>query len=156
MSISEMYAHINSLGNNKSGRGASDRDVSDAESQIGVHFPASYKAFLTNFGWVRVSFDMLYGLGPDVPAPYELVKNVLCERHEAYPHIPKHLLPILNDGAGNHYCLDTAKFRGDECPVVFWDHEHPDGPDQVPVHISASFDRWLIDLIANSPHNTTD
>jgi cell wall assembly regulator SMI1 len=152
MSISEMFEHINSLGNKNFGHGARDRDIADAESELGVRFPASYRAFLSTFGSVRVSFDMLYGLGPDVPSPYELVKNVLCERYEAHPHIPKHLLPILNDGAGNHYCLDTAAFQGNECPVVFWDHEHPDGADQTPEHVSASFDLWLIDLIDRSPY----
>jgi hypothetical protein len=152
MSIPEMIEQINSLGKNKSGHGASDQDIADAATELDVHFPASYKAFLSTFGWVRVYFDMLYGLGPGVPAPYELVKNVLCERYEAHPHIPKRLLPILNDGAGNHYCLDTANFRGNECPVVFWDHEHEDGVDQPPAPVSQSFDRWLIDRIADSPH----
>ena len=67
--------------------------------------------------------------------------------------MPEYLVPVMNDGAGNHYCLDdTSRLDGGECPVVFWDHEHQDGPDQVPEQVSASFDRWLVDHIVNSPY----
>jgi len=152
MSSSEMINQITSLEDKECGSGASDREIADAERDTGVRFPASYKAFLSRFGWARIYADSLFGVGPSVPRPYALVRHVLCERYEAHPHIPHHLLPVMNDGAGNHYCLDTANSHGDECPVVFWDHEHEDGPDQSPEQVSPSFDRWLIDRIVNSPY----
>lgn len=152
MSISEMFSRINLLVNKECGGGASDQEIADAERAIGVRFPQSYKAFLLRFGWAEFYCDTLYGLGADVPLGFTLVRNALCERHEAHPHIPLHLIPIMNDGAGNNYCLDTSRLHDDECPVVFWDHEHEDGPDQSPEQVSPSFDRWLIDRIVNNPY----
>jgi hypothetical protein len=152
MSIHEMIRLITSLADKESGIGATEQEIADAERSLGVRFPRSYRALLLQFGWVRIYSDPLFGVGRGVPPEYELVETTLIERREAHPHIPPHLIPIMNDGAGNHYCLDTASYLGDECPVVFWDHEHQDGPDQSPEQVSPSFDRWLIDRIVNSPY----
>ena len=151
MSINKMINRITSLSDKKCGSGATDREIDDAERSVGVRFPKSYKAFLSRFGWARICGDPLFGVGTSVPSEYELTETTRCERHEAHPHIPHHLVPIMNDGAGNNFCLDTSRLQDDECPVVFWDHEHEDGPDQTPEDVSPSFDRWLIDLIDNSP-----
>jgi cell wall assembly regulator SMI1 len=132
--------------------GATDQEIANAERALGVRFPESYKAFLSRFGWAEIYYDTLYGLGPSVPPGYGLVKNALCERSEAEPLIPQHLVPVMNDGAGNNYCLDTSQLSSGECPVVFWDHEHEDGSDQSPEQVSSSFDQWLIDLIVDSTH----
>jgi hypothetical protein len=151
MSISEMFRRIDLLVKKECGSGATDQEIADAEHALEVRFPTSYKAFLSTFGWARIFYDTLYGLGADVPQGYMLVRNTFCERYEAHPHIPLHLSPIMNDGAGNNYCLDTSKLHGGECPVVFWDHEHEEGPNQSPEQVSPSFDRWMIDLIEDSP-----
>jgi hypothetical protein len=152
MSISEMIRQITSLTDKESGIGATDQEIADAEQALGVRFPRSYKALLSRFGWVRIYCDPLFGIGRSAPPEYGLVEATMSERYEAHPHIPPHLIPIMNDGAGNHYCLNTASYFGDECPVVFWDHEHQDGPDQSPEQVSPSFDRWLIDRIVRSPY----
>jgi cell wall assembly regulator SMI1 len=151
MSISEMVTSIDALANKEYGRGASNSEISDAERSLGVQLPRSYKAFLSRFGWLETGSDILYGLGADVPPGCTLVRNTFSERYEAHPHIPPNLIPVMNDGAGNNYCLDTANFQGDECPVVFWDHEHDDGPGQLPERVARSFDKWLIDRIMNGP-----
>jgi hypothetical protein len=65
----------------------------------------------------------LFGVGSDVPTYLDLVRMTESERSVARPHIPPSLIPILNDGFGNHYCLDTESLHDGECPVVFWDHE---------------------------------
>ncbi len=140
-----MIRLIDSLPTKETGLGASEHEIAEAEKSLGVRFPPSYKAFLSRFGWLRVGYDALYGVGPSVPPTYELVRSTFRERNTLEPNIPVNLVPFLNDGAGNHYCLDTANLRGDECPVVFWDHEHIDGSDQIPELVSPSFDQWLID-----------
>jgi cell wall assembly regulator SMI1 len=152
MSISEMLNSIDSLRKKECGSGATGQEMAEAEETLGVRFPASYKAFLSTYGWARIHHDVLFGVGRRVDPADELVKTTLSERYELGPHIPHHLVPIMNDGAGNNYCLDTSHFHGDECPIVFWDHEHEDGPDQTPQQVSASFDQWLIDRIADSPY----
>jgi len=57
--------------------------------------------------------------------------------------MPHRLIPLMNDGSGNHECLDTSKIKDGDCPVVFWDHEHPRGILQSPKRISVSFTAWL-------------
>ncbi len=151
MSISRMIDLVDALPDKECGRGATGTEVAAAEQALGVHLPASYKAFLAKFGWARIHYDPVYGVGSSVPREYELVLSTQLERHEAYPLIPLPLIPVMNDGAGNHYCLDTARLRDGECPVVFWDHEHPDESDQTPEDVAPSFDRWLINLILDVP-----
>jgi SMI1-KNR4 cell-wall len=151
-----MLNYVDRLTNRARGHGATDHQIADAQHSLGVRLPQSYKSFLSKFGWAMICGDLLYGLGADVPHGFTVVKNALSERYEAHPHIPHHLVPIMNDGAGNNYCLDTSCFDGDECPVVFWDHEHWDGPDQAPERVSPSFDRWLIDRIVDGLHADKD
>ena len=151
MSIREMISQIDSLAKKEYGRGATEQQIADAERALEVRFPASYRAFLAKYGWAQIHHDPIFGVGPSVPSVYRLVRKTRLERYDAEPNIPHHLVPVMNDGAGNHYCLDTANFRGDECPVVFWDHDCREGADQTPSQVSPSFDQWLIDLIVDNP-----
>ena len=83
----------------------------------------------------------LYGLGDDVPKYLDLKRVTMSERDEMIPRIPPHLVPILNDGSGNHFCLDSKGIAGADCPVVFWDHDSRD--DQEPEVIAGGFVQWL-------------
>ena len=60
------------------------------------------------------------------------------------PALLSNLVPVMSDGAGNHYCLNTSVMQNGECPVIFWDHEQ--GRDQNLGRVAASFDVWLIEL----------
>jgi cell wall assembly regulator SMI1 len=130
----------------KMGEGATEVEIRQAEVQLGVTFPPTYAAFLREVGWLSVDYLQTFGLGRGTPDHYELVRCVLDERHVGHPHIPPHLLPFRNDGGGNHYCLDTSqKNEQGECPVVFWDHEAEEGPDQTPAQVAPDFHTWLLD-----------
>ena len=59
----------------------------------------------------------MFGLGADVPAVNDLVRETLAERHEFRPYLPPHLIPLHNDGAGNLAALDTRR-SGDDPPVT--------------------------------------
>jgi cell wall assembly regulator SMI1 len=127
------------------GHGAADVDISTTEASLGTTLPESYKAFLREFGWGGVDSWELCGLGTGVPNYLDLVRITESERTMFHPHIPPPLIPIMNDGFGNHYCLDTGSLNDGECPVVFWDHEK--GPRQKPEVVSQRFDLWLLDLL---------
>lgn len=105
------------------GRGTSIREIDAAEQRLHVKLSESYKAFLQRFGWGGVEHIQLCGLGEGVPDYLNLVYVTESERADAEPQLPSYLVPLMNDGAGNHYCLDTRRYREGECPVVFWDHE---------------------------------
>jgi cell wall assembly regulator SMI1 len=124
------------------GRGATDDEINEAEHRLGVSLPEDFKMFLRDFGWGGVGSWELFGLGADVPQYLDLVRVALSERTEAEPSLPMHLIPIMNDGGGNLYCLDLSE-SGDrqENPVVYWDHAL--GPDQTMVSVAADFASWL-------------
>ncbi len=117
-----------------------------AENTLAVRLPESYRHYLRRIGWGRFSCEELYGLGIDTPSHLELVKNAMAERDMMGPPMPPTLVPLMNDGARNHYCIDTSATIMGECPVVFWDHE--EGHNQKPNKVADSFEQWLINLLA--------
>ncbi len=125
------------------GRGATPDELREAEVALNLRFKGSYRSFLERFGWGEVGHFEVYGLGAGRPNFLDLIKVTRSERSEATPALPVHLLPIMNNGGGSHYCLDTQS--GDEPQVVFWDHEQ--GADQKPVQEAVDFSAWLGELL---------
>jgi hypothetical protein len=79
-----------------------------------------------------------------VPPWLNLVEMTRSEREQMRPALPHHLIPLMNDGGGNLYCLDS---RGaGEPPVVFWDHEA--GDQQQPAEVAPDFISWLAGELA--------
>jgi cell wall assembly regulator SMI1 len=145
MNTTKMDDRIARFPDKTCGRGANPEQIAAVEKRLGLRFPKSYRHYLQNYGWCRFSHQELYGLGTDVPSHLELIRNTLSERQDMGPPLSPLLVPVMNDGAGNHYCLDTSKMKADECPVVFWDHEL--GEKQKPGFVAASFDEWLVELL---------
>ena len=137
----ELIRRLRSFREAEFGQGATSQQIELAKQQLGVAFPRSYKAFLEHFGWASIDGLELYGLGEDVPAYLDLVKMTLSERTEMGPRLPSHLLPLMNDGFGNHYCLDVRLREQGECPVVFWDHNS--GEAQEPEYVARNLEGWL-------------
>ncbi|WP_061231596.1 SMI1/KNR4 family protein [Leptospira noguchii] len=71
----------------------------------------------------------------------DLISVTESERVEMKPKLPKYLIPIMNDGSGNLYCIDT---RFVEPFLVFWDHEI--GEDQIGTYY---FSEWLYRVVKN-------
>lgn len=145
MDFEELKARLNGFTHKKFGRGVSDAEIHDAERILGVVLSGSYRHFLRDFGWGGVAHLEIFGLGSDAPHYLDLINMTLRERREMDPALPNCLVPLMNDGAGNHYCLDTRHMRQGECSVVFWDHEL--GKNQQPSPIADSFDLWLRGLL---------
>lgn len=85
----------------------------------------------------------LFGLGADVPPYLSLTAMTRSEREEMSPSLPAHLIPLMNDGGGNLYCLDSR--GGGEPPVVFWDHTA--GARQEPAQVASDFTTWLAERV---------
>jgi len=131
------------------GQGATSAEIEAAEAELGLKFPDSYKVFLQKLGWIDCPFITVCGLGPDVDWRTNLRLIVQSWWHEVDSDIrlPRHLLPIVDDGAGNVYCLDVSQMRESECPVVFWDHESFEGADQIPTEVGPDFCTWVVNEI---------
>lgn len=130
------------------GQGASYEEIQQAQQQLGVRFPLSYVSFLKEFGWGGIGYWELFGLGSDVPIHLNLIIQTRSEREEMQPKLAAHLIPIMNNGAGDLYCLNSKKMREGECPVVFWDHEA--GSDQEPDEDAENFLFWLSERLDES------
>lgn len=145
MHFNEIKQLILSSHSKLAGQGASEDEIVDAELQIGLCIHGDYRWFLREFGWGGVNTIEIYGLGQDVPAFLNLVTITLSERSEMIPRLRRTLLPIMNDGGGNLYCLDVDSVGPQ---VVFWDHEA--GEDQIPSIVAGDFTSWLREKIKHS------
>ena len=131
------------------GRGATTCEIVMAESGLGLLFPKSYKEFLSTIGWIDCPFITVCGLGPDADRRTSLIAIAQSWWYEVDIDIrlPRSLVPIVDDGSGNVYCLDVSETRDSECQVVFWDHESFEGVDQIPTVVGPDFCTWLVNEI---------
>ena len=119
-----MHLAIKSCKKKTIGEPASLEFIKSTEDHMGVKFPTSYKEFLRAYGWAEIYGNYFFGVGLNIPSIFNLPKVSLDEHTIVQPVMPMHLIPVLNDGAGNHYCLDTSHYDGlNECKIAFWDHE---------------------------------
>lgn len=125
------------------GIGANERDIETAEQALAVAFPRPLHEYLRRFGHLELGHFELFGLGAELPDYLQLVPMTLSERTVPGCALPRALVPLLNDGGGNLYCVDTDPLEAGR--VVFWDHSF--GTQQVPGDVSTSLPNWLADLI---------
>ncbi len=123
--------------------GVSEKEIAEAEEELSIKFPPSYRWFLGEIGAANWP-DMVYGLGPQVPHYLNVVRMTYSEQREVGNPMPPFLIPICPDGAGNHYCLDSSQ-QVIEYPIVFWQHDLPN--NQVPQPVAISFSVWLQEFI---------
>ncbi|WP_081426948.1 SMI1/KNR4 family protein [Sorangium cellulosum] len=135
----DVVARLIKFDDRELGTGASEDQIAAAERVLGAQIVGGYRLFLKQFGWGGVGHFEIYGLGPDTPPHLDIVHITQSERHEMEPRLPRHLLPIMNDGCGNLHCLDTMKKN--EPNVVLWAHER--ASDQEPESEAEDFASWL-------------
>jgi hypothetical protein len=138
MTFEQLKTLLEQFGALEVGKGATKAAIEAAERALGIAIRGDYRRFVEEYGWGGVGCMELYGLGDDVPRHLNLVDITTSERTEMSPRLRTELLPIMNDGGGNLYCLDT-RTEGPE--VVFWDHE--DTPNQDPSVEASDFSEWL-------------
>lgn len=143
MTFDSLIHTLESFETKSFGRGAPDEEIDAASRRLGVALRGGYRDFLRRFGWGGVGSLELFGLGPDVPAWLDLVSVTESERSEAHPALPRTLVPLLNNGGGNLYCLEAS--APGEPPVVYWDHTR--GEQQVPEPVAPDFSSWLADRL---------
>ncbi|HEX8697520.1 MAG TPA: SMI1/KNR4 family protein [Myxococcaceae bacterium] len=139
MTFDQLAQKLESVPSKSFGRGASEHDLQAASARLRVNLVGGYRRFLQRFGWGGVGSFELYGLGVDVPPYLHLVAVTESERTQMLPALPLHLIPIMNDGGGNLYCLDMGK--AGEPMIVFWDHTA--GEEQEPQPVAPDFVSWM-------------
>jgi SMI1-KNR4 cell-wall len=101
------------------GGGVDDTQIAMAEEALQVTLPRDFRRFLREFGWLEMGPTEIFGLGSDVPQHLNLVTLVLAERRDSRVPMPRDLVPVMNDGGGNLYCLDCSEASG---RMALWDH----------------------------------
>jgi SMI1-KNR4 cell-wall len=119
----ESAARFVRYGDRDVGIGATEVEITSAEQELRLSIQGSYRDFLRQFGWDGAGAFELYGLGSDVPPHLDLIRITRSEREVMEPSLRTYLLPLMNDGGGNLYCLDIRTTP--EPVVVFWDHSRP-------------------------------
>jgi cell wall assembly regulator SMI1 len=143
--LATLRQQLASLDDSSTGRGATPAAIAESESILGVAFPAVLREYLRDFGYLSIRHHELFGLGEDVPSYLHMTTVVIEERTRFSPRIPAWLLPIENNGAGDHYCLDLSTNSPDP-RILFWSHEQDES--QSPEVVCASFSEWLSELAA--------
>lgn len=124
------------------GKGANEFQIQEAQQVLDLPIQGDYRRFLLDFGWGGAGDFELYGLGSDVPPYLNLIAITHSERTEMHPALRHELIPVMNDGGGNLYCLDSASAK--PC-VVFWDHEGAEA--QNPAVEAEDFSSWVAGLM---------
>jgi len=123
------------------GGGVSPSVIADAEKRLAVTFPESLREYLRRLGWLELGHMEFFGLGSRVPAHLNLTILTVSERAESGAGLPGHLIPLLNDGSGNLYCMDVRPGSNPRGRIVLWNHEL--GPGQEPRDCAPTLEDWL-------------
>jgi SMI1-KNR4 cell-wall len=119
LTYQDLLDRLRRIEDKECGTGASAAEINEAEGRLGLAFPPDYRRLLHDFGWIQVGPTEIFGLGKGIPRYLDVVEMTLAERRDATPTLPSELLPVMNDGGGNLYCLNC---NDASAPLVIWDH----------------------------------
>ena len=102
---------------------ATEKDIQEVESLLKVEFPEGYREYQLKFGNADLWGSEIYSVLPLNGKRLNIFGITEMERKEAYPPMPRHLIPFSDNGGGDSYCFDMETYKSGICNVVFWDHE---------------------------------
>lgn len=104
--------------------GVDEQSIQEAEERLGVRFPPTYRAFLSQFGAALCDgfeIEGLFVVENDDGSPLwpDVVKRMLQLRRVSKGLIPDAYVVISDDGGDYTFYLDTSRPDAQgECPVV--------------------------------------
>lgn len=110
----------------------SDASIDDAERELGLRFPASYRTYLRRYGASFGSGFEIHGLPPkpadDIPPQWsDVVASTMRLRPSS---LPQDSVEISHDGMDHGYFLQCsptdARYEG---PVIEWGPDHDGGKE---------------------------
>jgi hypothetical protein len=103
---------------------ADEKQIQEAETALGVGFPADYRSFLSRFGAIFCPEVEIAGLFHSVddnepPLWSNVVSNTLRIRRVLRGEFPIEYVFISDDGGDYKFYLDTSRRDANgECPVI--------------------------------------
>jgi hypothetical protein len=110
---------------------ASAEAVVEFEGRHGVALPATHREFLMRGNGGVVGYVRLFGVGR--PDALDLGQQVSEMRPELEGMADGPVLPFASDWGGSYFCYDLRRpTDAAEFPVLYWDHEYSEEPDDRP------------------------
>lgn len=131
--------------------GATTQDLARAAADLKIKLPASYAEFVQACGSLDIAGSVVLGIGKSVPKIDSALNVTKAERTSGFFPLPAHLLAIYKVGNGDLECLDCSRIADGDCPVVLWEHDHPDAEHQRPSLVKRTFTNWLAALVKAAP-----
>lgn len=95
---------------------ATENDISNAESQLGISFSEKYKEFLRLFGGGYFAFTNIFSV--DGSGEW-----FICDKNrEAKSYLPDNFIAISDDETGGLYGFVVSEGGCNEA-IYYWDHE---------------------------------
>lgn len=129
--------------------------IAEAEQELKVVFPPSYRWFLRTYGSGNFGAQEFFGLGTPGQGIPNTVWVTMWHRKEE-PTFPSDFVVVYNVGLGEIFCLDTHPAdEGGECKVVRWIPGLPSQKQDFKVIASSFADlllHYLLEQIGGDPH----
>lgn len=101
-----MYEELHKLGFKlDSGKGASETQISDLESKLGIKIGEQYREFLKEFGVLSVEYLEFYGIAKSDDCIPSAVFATLSAREDI--DFYKDFVVVQDIGEGSFYCIDS-------------------------------------------------
>jgi hypothetical protein len=102
------------------------------EAKHSLVLPPSHREFLLRHNGGIVGYVRLFGVGrTDF---LDLAHKVAEMRPYIQATADSPVMPFASDWGGSYYCYDLARMVvSGEYPVLFWNHEHSEEPDDRPM-----------------------
>jgi antitoxin YobK len=126
-----------------------DQTIIDAENELGLKFPKSYRGFLKKYGLGDIFGEEIYGLGTDdtgVPSMIWITKEL-----RETENLPNNLICFYFVDGG-YLCLDCSKVQSgndDNAPVVSFISGIPINEQSFEI-VTENFGEFLSDLLINA------
>jgi cell wall assembly regulator SMI1 len=127
------------------GGGITNYELTNLEKKLEVAFHPDLIDYLMKFGWLEIGHLEFFGYGKEIPAYLNILEITESERNESHIKLPRNYIPLLNDGAGNLYCIDVMKDSATYGQIVFWDHDLRE--TQAPEVYALNLENWLIERL---------
>ncbi len=129
---------------------ASGQAIATFEAAHGVSLPPSHRAFLLRASGGVVGRARLFGVGRS--DSLDLGRQVAEVRPELESMAAGPVLPFASDWGGSYFCYDLGRPDGiGGYPVLFWDHEYSEEPEDRPMlwsGFAADFEGFLRKILS--------
>lgn len=105
------------------------------ETKYNILLPTQFVNFLKTYNGFSLMGNQLMGFNRDENS----IDAVYAKEHGP---MPRHVVPVLNDGSGSFYCLDISENtaeRTETCSVIYWESEYNYTANDAPETVNDTF-----------------